>query len=179
MVCDTKEGDTQPVKVHHPIPVSLVDLAASKPWASVGEQVSLETAVSLPGRDISDQLVYSFFENFHPAYPVFDRASFARVYGQGQASAFVLHAIYMVALTVGPDRLVQAAGYKDRTTARRTHYLRAKTLYDADYDPDRANVAAALQLLSFWWLGPDDQKDSWYWHGCAVTLVQSLGMHRS
>uniref|UniRef100_A0A0D2Y6K0 Zn(2)-C6 fungal-type domain-containing protein n=1 Tax=Fusarium oxysporum (strain Fo5176) TaxID=660025 RepID=A0A0D2Y6K0_FUSOF len=54
-----------------------------------------------------------------------------------------------------------------------------KTLYDAGHEKDATHLTAALHLLSFWWLGPSDQKDSWYWHGCAVTLAQSLGMHRS
>ncbi|TDZ33276.1 Cutinase transcription factor 1 alpha [Colletotrichum spinosum] len=59
----------------------------------------------------------------------------------------------MLGFTVGGDGLIQEAGFIDRATARRTHYLRAKALYDADYDNDRLNIAAALLLLGFWWAG--------------------------
>ncbi|RTE74701.1 hypothetical protein BHE90_010844 [Fusarium euwallaceae] len=133
----------------------------------------------MPEQDVSDQLIRSFFANFHPAYPVIDRLSFIRLYQQGHASPVLLHAIYMTALTCGPESLVQLSGHSGRTSARKAHYLRAKTLYEAGHEKDATSLAAALHLLSFWWLGPSDQKDSWYWQGCAVTLLQSLGMHRS
>ncbi|KAJ5342324.1 fungal-specific transcription factor domain-containing protein [Penicillium brevicompactum] len=115
----------------------------------------------------------------HPAYPVFDRKRFATLYNQGQASPLVLHAIFLLGFTVGSDSLVQAAGYSSRATARRHHYLCAKALYDADYDSDRSNIVACLLLMGFWWSGPEDQKDTCYWVGCATNIAQSTGMHRS
>jgi len=147
--------------------------------SDLGDPVSLQDALVVPERRVSDQLVRSFFKHFHPAYPVIDRLSFTTLYKQGRASPLLLHAIYMVALTCGPESLVQLAGYSDRTEARKAHYVRVKVLYDADNETDETILAGALHLLSFWWLGPNDQKDSWYWQGCAVTLAQSLGMHRS
>ncbi|KAH7007779.1 fungal-specific transcription factor domain-containing protein [Ilyonectria destructans] len=176
MVQYANESDLGPFKLD---PRTFVDQSIPTSESRISEHVSLQAALVMPSRDVSDQLIRSFFENFHPAYPVIDKHLFASLYRQGKASPLILHAIYMVALTCGPEDLVQAAGYTDRTTARKAHYLRAKTLYDYDYETDDTNVAAALHLLSFWWLGPDDQKDSWYWQGCSVTLVQSLGMHRS
>lgn len=143
------------------------------------ENPSLQDALVMPSEHVSVQLIRSFLQNFHPANPVIDRQAFTNLYRQGQASPLVLHTIYMVAFTCGDEDLVRVAGYGDRTAAREAHYLRAKALYDADYELDDTNLAAALHLLSFWWQGPDDQKDSWYWQGCAVTLAQSLGMHRS
>lgn len=180
MAFHTEEGPVMPVKVHHPIPPSLItNRSTLQLRASLPEEPSLQEALNLPSRDVSDRLVQSFFSTFHPAYPVIDRRSFSALYDQGQVSALVLHAIYMVALTCGSEQLVALAGYDDRTTARTTHYLRAKKIYDVDHETNDANVAAALHLLSFWWLGPDDRKDSWYWQGCSVTLAQSLGAHRS
>lgn len=143
------------------------------------ENPSLQDALVMPSEHVSNQLIQIFFQNFHPANPVIDRQAFTSLYRQGQASPLVLHTIYMVAFTIGHEDIVREAQYRDRTAARKAHYLRAKGLYDAGYELDDANLAAALHLLSFWWQGPDDQKDSWYWQGCAVTLAQSLGMHRS
>lgn len=85
----------------------------------------------------------------------------------------------MVGFTIASTSLLSAAGYSDRATARKTHYLRAKALYDADYEMDRLTTAAALLLLGFWWANPDDQKDTNYWISCAVNVAQSLGIHRS
>ncbi|KAL6405319.1 hypothetical protein AUP68_11071 [Ilyonectria robusta] len=170
------ESDLGPFKVH---PRAFVDQSIPASKSRISEQMSLQAALVMPSRHVSDQLIQSFFENFHPAYPVIDRKLFASLYRQGKACPLILHAIYMVALTCGPEDLVQAAGYADRATVRKTHYLRAKTLYDYEYETDDTNVAAVLHLLSFWWLESEDQKDAWYWQGCSVTLVQSLGMHRS
>ncbi|KAM0217714.1 hypothetical protein ACHAQI_001764 [Fusarium lateritium] len=91
----------------------------------------------------------------------------------------LLHTMFLVTFILCDDSLIQAAGFADRTAARKFHYLRAKTLYDVDHETDRNAIAAALFLLGFWWNGPEDQKDSWFWLGCATTYAQSLGMHRS
>lgn len=85
----------------------------------------------------------------------------------------------LLGFTIGSNDLIRTAGFSDRATARKTHYLRAKALYDADYETDRMTLAAVLLLLGFWWAGPEDQKDTCYWVACATTLAQQLGMHRS
>ncbi|TDZ66050.1 Cutinase transcription factor 1 alpha [Colletotrichum trifolii] len=113
----------------------------------------LQEALLMPAPCVADQLVRAFFEVIHVAFPVLNRKSFAHQYRQGQASPLVLQTIFMLGFTVGGDGLIQEAGFIDRATARSTHYLRAKALYDADYDNDRLNIAAALLLLGFWWAG--------------------------
>lgn len=133
----------------------------------------------MPPRHIADGLIRAFFELVHPAYPVFDRKRFTTLYHQGKASPLVLQTIFFMGFTVGPDSLIQESGYSSRTMARKTHYLRAKLLYDIDYDTDTLNVAASLLIIGFWWFGPEDQKENCYWVGCASQVAQSLGMHRS
>ena len=133
----------------------------------------------MPSPDILNQLIHTFFHKIHPAYPVFDREAFLKSYYANQASPLVLQVIALLGFTIGSDDLVRAAGFVDRATARKTHYLRAKALYDADYETDRMNLVAVVLLLGFWWAGPEDQKDTCYWVGCASTVAQSLGMHRS
>ncbi|CAG8196969.1 unnamed protein product [Penicillium salamii] len=179
VVYSPKGGSSEPLKVRYPIPASISNRAAPSHETEVKEPVSLQEALELPPKDIADQLVRTFFEIIHPAYPVFDRKKFASSYSQNQASPLVLHTIFLLGFTIGSESLVQEAGYSSRATARRKHYLRAKALYDADYDNDRSNVVACLLLLGFWWAGPEDQKDTCYWVGCATNVAQSTGMHRS
>lgn len=175
-----KEAELGPFKADYSIIVSSESHSRRhRAQSTPSDNPSLQDALVMPSEHVSIQLIQSFFQNFHPAYPVIDRQAFTDLYRQGKASPLVLHTIYMVAFTCGHEDLVRVAEYRDRTAARKAHYLRAKALYDADYELDDTNLAAALHLLGFWWLGPDDQKDSWYWQGCAVTLAQSLGMHRS
>ncbi|KAE8367078.1 fungal-specific transcription factor domain-containing protein [Aspergillus caelatus] len=179
VVYSPKDGSTEPLKVHYPIPASIADRPDANQAPHVGEPVSLQEAFTMPSPDVADQLVQAFFHKLHPAYPVFDRQKFTRQYRQGQASPLVLQTIFFLGFTVGSDELVHAAGYSDRATARKTHYLRAKALYDVDYENDRMNLVAVLLLFGFWWAGPEDQKDTCFWIGCATTLAQSLGMHRA
>ncbi|PCD23202.1 hypothetical protein AU210_014725 [Fusarium oxysporum f. sp. radicis-cucumerinum] len=179
MVRRAKESGSGHFHINEQESIPLVDKVSLQSEPDLGGPLSLQDALIMPDPRVSDQLIVSFFTNFHPAYPVIDRLSFIDLYKQGHASPLLLHVIYMTALTCGPESLVQLAGHYDRTSARKAHYLCAKTLYDAGHEKDATHLTAALHLLSFWWLGPSDQKDSWYWHGCAVTLAQSLGMHRS
>ncbi|KAF5260425.1 hypothetical protein FOXYS1_8920 [Fusarium oxysporum] len=179
MVRRAKESGSGHFNINEQESIPLVDKVSLQSEPDLGGPLSLQDALIMPDPRVSDQLIVSFFTNFHPAYPVIDRLSFIDLYKQGHASPLLLHVIYMTALTCGPESLFQLAGHYDRTSARKAHYLCAKTLYDAGHEKDATHLTAALHLLSFWWLGPSDQKDSWYWHGCAVTLAQSLGMHRS
>ena len=171
----TQGGSSETLKVHYTIPASIAPIYKPR-----GEGVvSLHEALTMPARDVADQLIRAFYEIIHPAYPVFDRTKFTSMYLQGKASPLMLNAIFLLGFTVSSESLIQAAGYSDRAIARKTHYLRAKALYDADFEKDRMNVAASLLLLSFWWAGYQDQKDTCYWIGCAVLVAQSLRLHRS
>lgn len=178
MICSPRGGVSEPVKVHYPIPASIVDRAVMPTRPQV-EPLSIHDALVMPSKEISDRLIYVFFDLLHPPYPVIDRCAFSEKYRLGTASPMLLHTIFLVTFILCDDSLIQAAGFADRTAARKFHYLRAKTLYDVDHETDRNAVAATLFLLGFWWNGPEDQKDSWFWLGCATTYAQSLGMHRS
>ncbi|KAF4466039.1 hypothetical protein FALBO_7111 [Fusarium albosuccineum] len=178
MICSPRSGVTEPVKVHYPIPASIADRTI--PFGRLqARPATLEEALTFPAQHVADRLVYEFFKLVHPTFPVLNRRSFTQLYRQGKISPIVLQTVFLLGVTVCGDDLLREAGFNDRVTARRTHYLRAKTLYDIDYETDRTDLASALMLLSFWWNSPDDQKDSWYWLGCATSYAQSLGMHRS
>ncbi|RSL68707.1 hypothetical protein CEP54_002750 [Fusarium duplospermum] len=178
MICSPRGGVAEPVKVHYPIPASIADRAVLPNRPQV-EVTSLQDALIMPPRNISDRLISAFLNIMHPAFPVLNRRAFAEQYRLGQASPLLLQAVFLIAVTLCDDNLIQDAGFTDRATARKTFYLRAKTLYDVDHETDRSGIASALSLMGFWWNGPDDQKDSWYWLGCATTFAQSINMHRS
>ncbi|RHZ62630.1 hypothetical protein CDV55_106004 [Aspergillus turcosus] len=178
-------GQGANVKRHYPIPTSVAEhardaaegLKDSDP-ATIS-YLEMRGAFSLPPRDVSDELIRVFFKSFHPAYPVFDRQAFCALYRQGRVSFLAIQTIFFLSFTSCSDSLLQRAGYQDRLTARRTCYLRAKALYDMNYEKDKVQLAAVLFLLGFWWEGPEDQKDTWHWLGSAIGLAQTLGMHRS
>lgn len=183
-VCYPSKNGSE-ARYHYPIPLSVADRLDRQDDPAKSflqhEDVFLQAQgafTTLP-KELSDELVAVFFKYFHPAWPVFDRRQFIALYERGQASFLVLQTIYFIAFSICNEDLLHRAGFFDRYQARRVFYLRAKGLYDADYEKNKVILAAVLFLLGFWWLGPEDQKDTWYWVGCAVSLAQTLGLHRS
>ncbi|CAL5868388.1 uncharacterized protein PFLUO_LOCUS2613 [Penicillium psychrofluorescens] len=178
-------GQEANVKRHYPIPANVAEHAHDAAEGlkdydpATVSYLEMRGAFSLPPQDVSNELIREFFESFHLAYPVFDRQAFCAQYRQGSVSLLAMQAIFFLSFTSCSDGLLQKAGYQDRLTARRTCYLRAKALYDMDYEKDKVQLAAVLFLLGFWWEGPEDQKDTWHWLGSAIGLAQTLGMHRS
>lgn len=177
-----RNSSVKPLRVHYPIPASIVDHYANTANfgpRTVEQPLTLQEALEVPSPIISDQLVSVFFKIIHTAFPVLDRVEFSLAYRQGKASPLVLQTIFLLGFTVCSDALVTSGGFSDRAVARRTHYRRAKALYDADYEQDPINIAAVLLLLGFWWAGYDEQKDHCHWTGCATTFAQSRGFHRA
>lgn len=150
--------------------------------------------------DADDPLLRCYFDHFHPAFPVVHAAQFRAAVAARTASLLVLTAVRLVAVTICADALLVEAARSsgvacdaaDKTAGspgkaslqirhvlRRRYYRQAKALYDADLEPDKYDTIAGAFLMSFWWDGPDDQKDSWHWLGVATSLAQSRGMHRS
>jgi hypothetical protein len=178
-------GHGTSVKRHYPIPTNVSEhardaaegLKHSDP-ATIS-YLEMRGSFSLPPQDVRNELIRVFFTSFHPAYPVLDRQAFSALYREERESFLVLQTIFFLAFTSCSDDLVERAGYPNRLTARRTCYLRAKALYDMDYEKDKVQLTAVLFLLGFWWEGPEDQKDTWHWLGSAIGLAQTLGMHRS
>ena len=182
-VC-SPSGDSLDHKVHYPIPRSVDDSARNvfhdKSLAAEDlAALRAKGAYDLPPKQVGEKLLLTFFESFYPAYPVFDRKEIAVLYKEGRLSYLVLHTIFYIAITICDDDLLHATGFANRYQARLAYYVRAKALYDADQERDKVKLTAVLFLLGFWWQGPEDQKDSWYWLGAAISLGQTLGMHRS
>ncbi|PNP57508.1 hypothetical protein THARTR1_02506 [Trichoderma harzianum] len=131
------------------------------------------------GPDALERMLDVYFRWFHPAFPLLNRQDFLQKCLRNQMSLLVLNALLLVAATICDQADIALTGCKSRQHARTVFYTQAKALYDADLDPDKENNVAAVFLMSFWWGGSNDEKDSWHWLGIAVSLAQSLGMHRS
>jgi Fungal specific transcription factor domain len=184
-VCSPSGNDAETIKVHYPIP-PLVDGKFESRTASpthlapeVMTFLEAQGAFVMPETEVSDALISTFFRCIHPAWPVFDRRNFITRYRQGQLSMLVLQTVFNLAVSVCDEQVVKRIGFPSRAHARYIYYLRAKALYDADYEQDKTQLTAVLFLLCFWWQKPQDQKDTWHWLGCAISLAQTIGMHRS
>lgn len=54
-----------------------------------------------------------------------------------------------------------------------------QALYDADYEKDKIPLIQSVLLLAFWYADSDDRDGSWHWIGIAISLCQTIGLHRS
>lgn len=120
-----------------------------------------------------------YFEWFNPAFPVLDHADFLWQSEAGELSLLVENVVLMIAVTICTAEDLAATNLPNRYAAREVFYQQARLLFDSDLDVDKLDLIIGALLLSFWWGGPDEQKDTWYWIGIATSLAQSLGMHRS
>ncbi|KAH0832823.1 cutinase transcription factor 1 alpha [Fonsecaea pedrosoi] len=135
----------------------------------------------LPSVHTCYQLFQTYFEYVHPHYPILDREDFAAQYTdlQNPASYLLLQSVLFMASGHCELSVLLEAGFESRYHARKTFFQRAKALYDNDHEPNKVTVVQAVFLISFWWNGPTDQKDTWHWLGIAISLALTLGMHRS
>ncbi|GKZ74303.1 hypothetical protein AnigIFM60653_009924 [Aspergillus niger] len=133
----------------------------------------------MPEGAISNALIEAFIQYVLPVHPILDWSQVVRLYEADRLSPLLLNAIYLVAIPYVPEQVYRTAGFESRYTANLSFYKRAKALYDANYEDDPITTLQALVLMAYWWGGPTEQKDSWYWLGIAAVLAQSLGMHRA
>jgi hypothetical protein len=180
VVC-SPPGSAQGAVVHFPIPASVSERTGDGIYMGAAQKEYLKSckAFEMVKKPVSDELLRLYFEYFHPAYPVFDRNVFAALYRVDRLSPLVMQTIYYIGATLCDEELLRGAGFTDRSDACITFYLRAKALYDCDYERDKVTITAVLFILGFVWQNPEDQKDSWHWLGHAISLAQTLGMHRS
>jgi hypothetical protein len=143
------------------------------------ELLEWKGAFDLPEKSVHERLLDVYFHTFHPNFPIFNRGDFFRRLQEKSLSLLVLQAVYFLSATHCDMRLISDAGFSSRQEARLTFYKRAKALFDADYEADAIANMQALFLISFWWGGALDQKDTWHWLGAAISLAQSKGLHRS
>ncbi|KAJ5379915.1 transcriptional regulator family: Fungal Specific TF [Penicillium cataractarum] len=147
----------------------------------VGAQMKLLRSRDLlfqPDQRALEQLLAGYFRWFHPAFPVLEKFTFLQKCSRNELSLLVLNSVLMISVTVCEEEVLGLLGVHDRYKARELFYNQARALYETDSDPDKLNNVVAVFLISFWWGGPNDQKDSWHWLGIAISSAQNLGMHQ-
>lgn len=148
---------------------------------AVASQIELLRSRGLynrPPPQVLKHLLQLFFDHFHPAFPLVEKAKYIDPATAERESLLVLNALLMIAVTLCDKDILRSAGFQDTHVARLAFYRQARCLYEADVEENKLDNIRGVFLMSFWWGGPNDQKDSWYWLGIAINLAQSLGLHR-
>jgi Fungal specific transcription factor domain/Fungal Zn(2)-Cys(6) binuclear cluster domain len=135
-------------------------------------------AFELPPSVLCYGLFDAFVEHFFPFYSIFDREKIEQQHSSWTMPWILLHAICVIGASYCSINIINQAGLQTRRQFRRIFYERAKVLYDVGYETNRIVLLQAAILLTFW--GPD-MKSYWNpcsWIGVAVTIAESLGLHR-
>jgi hypothetical protein len=53
-----------------------------------------------------------------------------------------------------------------------------KVLYDLEYERNRITLIQAVLLMGFWYADTEDRAGPWHWIGIAISLCQTIGLHR-
>ena len=141
-----------------------------------------QRAFELPPTDVIRDLFKAYFDYAYPHNPILSRVGFASAYSDPQVpppSYLLLQSVLFAAVGHCDLSVIKRTGFLSRYQARAELFKRAKALYDADHETNKVTLVQSLFLMSAWWNGPTDQKDTWHWLGAAIGLAVTMGMHRS
>jgi hypothetical protein len=145
------------------------------------EILRVREALSLPAKEVCDELVNAFFTWVAPIVPIINKNSFMKQYHdpENPPSMLLMQAILLAGSRVCTPEL-SLDNDNSSTSVATLFYQRAKALYDADYEKDRVTMVQALILLGWYWEDPGKvTKNVFYWNGLAISIAHGFGMHRS
>jgi hypothetical protein len=140
-------------------------------------------AFTLPTGRVQAALLRAYVEYVHPYMPLLDLHEFLDIVSAGdglcgQVSLLLYQAVLFSATAYLSGDSLRELGFANRRAARRALFQRTRLLYDFDYESDRLVLVQSLLLMTYWYETPDDQKDTWHWMGVAISLAQTIGLHR-
>ena len=124
-------------------------------------------------------LIEAFMDRVYPLYPIIDPHEFMTQHKSNKLPWILLHSVCYIATTFCSDATVVAAGFTDRKSARISFQTKAKTLFDIGYHSEKVVLLQSALMLSFWGGRPDSYWNFYSWLSTAVTIAETLGIHRS
>ncbi|KAH0847814.1 hypothetical protein AYO21_04020 [Fonsecaea monophora] len=147
------------------------------------EYLTKKGALTLPDRQLQRELLRKYIQYVYPFMPALELSAFispiVRGDGNGSVSLLLFQAVMFVSVTFVDLEYLQARGYQSRRSARKIFFERVRLLYDFDCETDRTTILQAVLLMTYWYETPEDEKDTWYWTGIALSQAQVLSMHRN
>ncbi|CAK7200318.1 hypothetical protein SEUCBS139899_003009 [Sporothrix eucalyptigena] len=138
-------------------------------------------ALTIPDDAFRDELLRTYVHVVYPFMPAVDLDDFLGPIANGDGnpvSLLLFQAVMFAGVTFVDAKFLQARGYDSRKAARKAFFSRVRLLYGLDYEQDRLPLLQAVLLMTYWYDCPDNDKDTWYWMGIALSLAQVSGFHR-
>nr|POF17320.1 cutinase transcription factor 1 beta [Quercus suber] len=115
---------------------------------------------SIPPHQICEDLITAYFHFVHPMLPIIDQVS-----GTNRDK-------------FSSDTTLSMTGCKNRQELKKVMYARAKCLHETGYEQDKVTLIQSSLLLGFWYADLLDRAKSWHWTGVAISMAQTIGLHR-
>ncbi|KAE8409166.1 fungal-specific transcription factor domain-containing protein [Aspergillus pseudonomiae] len=133
-----------------------------------------------PTPAVCEMMIRTYFYYVHPFFPVIDAHSFLDTFEnrRNEVSVHLLWSMLLAAANFADDSTLKAANFSSRKEMKRAMYTRAKALYDAEYERRKITLIQAVLLTGFWYSDTEDRTGPWHWNGIAISLCQTIGLHR-
>lgn len=136
-------------------------------------------ALEYPAATLYEDLMTTFVDVVFPMYPIVSRDEFIEQYKSRQVPWILLQSACFAAATHCPITVLNRAGFTGRRQARFLFYRKAKALFDTGYESNKIVILQSIMLLSMWGGSPNNYWNFYSWISTAVTIAESIGMHRS
>ncbi|KAL4809779.1 fungal-specific transcription factor domain-containing protein [Aspergillus unguis] len=179
------EPSTRPVVdgcVRHQLPAYVRPLSSHLSHHDI-DYLSTKDALTIPDDELRDELLRIYVNLVYPFMPAAELEDFLgpimRNDGRDAVSLILFQAVMFASITFVDAKLLHRCGYETRKEARSVFFQRVRLLHGLDCEPDRLALIQAVLLMTYWHDCPDDDKDSWYWMGIALSLAQMVRLHRN
>ncbi|KAI5460766.1 fungal-specific transcription factor domain-containing protein [Mariannaea sp. PMI_226] len=174
---DICEGPSTPRNTHYLLPLSRRTAVPPEEKSYLNSLGALD----LPDKDVCSSLLRCYFRNVHQLLPIIDTQEVLANYlgpGPENMSLLLLWSIFFASSNFVESDILERAGFRSRKVMKRNFYRRAKALYDCDYEKDKLTLIQSVILLGLWYNDTNDRNGAWHWIGIAISLSQSIGLHR-
>lgn len=139
-------------------------------------------ALTVPEVDLRAEIFKSYLFTVYPFMPILSLESLVdpaqMPEGGRKMSLLLFQAVMFAGLSSLNKDLVQQTGYMTLKQARKGFFNKVLLLYNFNAEPDDTAVVQTLLLMSLWYEKWNDRKHTWHWTGLAISLAQSMGLHR-
>ncbi|KAJ5458277.1 hypothetical protein N7475_009665 [Penicillium sp. IBT 31633x] len=136
---------------------------------------------NLPRKETCDALLRAYFHHVHPIIPVIDATTLPHLYPSGDSQQYnliILWSIFYVAANHVSAETWKSEGYSSRKEMKDSMYSRAKCLHHNGGETDHTVLLQSALLLGFYHSEADTHTQPWHWLGIAISLCQTIGLHR-
>ncbi|CAG8222678.1 unnamed protein product [Penicillium salamii] len=145
------------------------------------EYLQYKGVFSLPQNSTCNELLRAYFHHVHPLTPVVDATTLPHLYPTGenqQHNLLLIWSIFFVAANYVSADTWKMEGFSSRKDMKDSMYSRAKCLHYIGGETNHTVLLQSALLLGFYHSEADTHTQPWYWLGVAISLCQSIGLHR-